>query len=123
MRLRGLAAGLALLLATSAAAEGDPAAGREVFDRYCASCHGRGGAGGGPVGRTLKPPLPPLAGSYRLDADGDGQPGSDADLRRLLLDGAPRYGGSPLMARFPQLEEQPEHLEDVLAFLNTLRRP
>jgi len=35
-------------------------AGRDLFDFYCATCHGRDGKGGGPVAAALKVPPPDL---------------------------------------------------------------
>jgi len=35
-------------------------AGRDLFEFYCASCHGRDGKGGGPVARALNVPPPDL---------------------------------------------------------------
>lgn len=34
--------------------------GRDLFEFYCATCHGRDGTGGGPVAPVLKAPLPDL---------------------------------------------------------------
>jgi mono/diheme cytochrome c family protein len=34
--------------------------GRDLFEFYCATCHGRDGTGGGPVAPALKGPLPDL---------------------------------------------------------------
>jgi mono/diheme cytochrome c family protein len=125
MRRRG-AAWLAVgLFASSPAAAGeaggagDPARGAAFFAEHCVSCHGAGGD----VRRWLvRPPGRLEPGAYRLDADGDGRPGSREDLRRVLLDGAPRYGGSRLMARFPTLAEDPATLADVLAYLEERSR-
>jgi mono/diheme cytochrome c family protein len=124
-----LAAGF-LLAAGAVAAEpldpalGDPERGAEIYAVACASCHGATGRGDGPVGRALDPPLAVLFGtSYRLDADGDGRPGTREDLRLVLLNGAPAYGGSRLMAAFPRLAAEPGELADVLAFVTSQGRP
>jgi mono/diheme cytochrome c family protein len=34
----------------------DPSSGRQMFDAYCASCHGQGGIGNGPAAPALKTP-------------------------------------------------------------------
>ena len=34
--------------------------GKDTFEAYCAPCHGRGGAGDGPVGSVLRTPPPDL---------------------------------------------------------------
>ena len=115
----------ALLAAAGAGADsGDPERGAEIYGLACASCHGPSGQGDGPVGRSLDPPIAALsADSYRLDADGDGRPGTRDDLRLVLLNGAPAYGGSRLMGAYPRLAEEPGELANLLAYLAELDRP
>ena len=36
------------------------AQGKELYTKYCASCHGAGGKGDGPVGKMLTPPASDL---------------------------------------------------------------
>lgn len=43
--------------------------GQELFQRYCAACHGSDARGTGPVARTLNKPVPDLTG---LAASADG---------------------------------------------------
>ena len=60
----------------------DEYAGVETFQRYCASCHGVGGTGDGPVAAAIPIPVPDLT---RLEArDGDS---FDEDLLRKIIDG------------------------------------
>jgi mono/diheme cytochrome c family protein len=56
-----LIAGLALLC-TGLASAGEPVAtsGRELYGQYCASCHGIGGLGDGPVAASLSVEVPDL---------------------------------------------------------------
>ena len=57
-------------------------AGRTHFLRYCASCHGAGGTGDGPVAAAIPIPVPDLT---RLEArDGES---FDEDLLRRIIDG------------------------------------
>jgi mono/diheme cytochrome c family protein len=54
---------LSLLAQASApkkAADASVAAGAEMYQAYCASCHGPKGVGGGPVAQYLKTPVPDL---------------------------------------------------------------
>jgi mono/diheme cytochrome c family protein len=47
--------------------KGSATAGREIFSKYCASCHGKDGKGGGPAAtalRTAPPDLTSLAKRY-----------------------------------------------------------
>jgi mono/diheme cytochrome c family protein len=60
-----LASALALSLLAQApapkkAADASVAAGAEMYQAYCASCHGPKGLGGGPVAQYLKTPVPDL---------------------------------------------------------------
>lgn len=118
-----LASGAVAGSAAADSSEGDARLerGRELFRLSCASCHGPEGRGEGPVGRALREPLRPLApGSYRLDADRDGRAGTRADLELVLVNGAPTYGGSRLMAASPWLTEAPDDLAALLAHLEAL---
>ena len=50
-----MAAGTVLLLLGSGAAEGEVAAGRQLYLRYCSACHGSDGKGDGVVSGFLRP--------------------------------------------------------------------
>lgn len=66
----GLCAGLGLLFVPTASAQTRivyvsaeriiPPSGPEVFEAYCASCHGVAGRGNGPAAALLKAPVPNL---------------------------------------------------------------
>ena len=74
---------LALGVAGGANAQAiDEYAGVETFQRYCASCHGTGGTGDGPVAAAIPIPVPDLT---RLEAR-DGER-FDEDLLRRIIDG------------------------------------
>ena len=108
-----------LALATSAAA--DAAKGKELFAANCSSCHGMTGKGDGPVGAAL--PTPPRdfsVGAFKLDTDGDGKTGTDADLKNIITNGAAQYGGSALMAPLPHLSE--DEIANIIAFIRTLEK-
>jgi mono/diheme cytochrome c family protein len=55
-----LAALAALAPAAVGAADYSTASGAELYHRFCASCHGKSGAGDGPVSRSLAVALPDL---------------------------------------------------------------
>jgi mono/diheme cytochrome c family protein len=55
-----------LAAARSPARAAEPASGELLYRRYCASCHGVGGRGDGPVAGALQPPPSDLT---RLDSD------------------------------------------------------
>jgi mono/diheme cytochrome c family protein len=109
----------ALVLASGASA-GDPAAGKKVYDVNCASCHGPDGKADGPLGQALKPPPRNFAaGEFKFDADKSGTPGEDADLTLVIQKGALNFGGSPLMAAWPTLDDA--QIADVIAYIRSLK--
>jgi mono/diheme cytochrome c family protein len=111
----------ALMFTPAAAFAGDAAAGKVVFDANCLSCHGATGAGDGPVGAALQPPPRNFAvGDFAFDTDGDGEKGTDADLKNVITKGGMAYGGSPLMAPWPMLSET--DIDNVIAFIQTLKQ-
>jgi cytochrome c oxidase cbb3-type subunit III len=77
------------------------AAGREVYDQYCAVCHGD--QGGGTVGPNLTDP-------YWVHG------GAPLDLHRIVVDGVPAKG---MAAWGNQLG--PTRVQNVVAYLLTLR--
>jgi mono/diheme cytochrome c family protein len=112
------AAALIGLLVPPVAAAGDPAAGKPLFEANCATCHGTSGKGDGPVGIALQPrPRDFTQADFLYDTDGDGQKGTDADLKNIITNGAAKYGGSPLMAPWPTLT--PQQIENIIAYVRT----
>ena len=72
----------------------------------CASCHGAAGAGDGVAGAALTPkPRSFVTGDYKYDTDGDGKPGTEADISNVILNGAQKYGGSMFMVGRPDIVE------------------
>lgn len=85
------AAALALLAAIPAAAQ-EPAdeRGRQVYDRWCASCHGFEGAGDGPAaGYMLPRPRDFTRGLYQIRTTAGGELPTDDDLMRIIDEGMP----------------------------------
>ena len=125
-RLKGTAILLAALgtaaISTQAMA-GDAAAGKALYDGKgaCASCHGATGGGDGPAAAALNPkPASFAAGSFRLDTDGDGKTGTDADLANVIHNGAGQYGGNPAMpgrADFSDAE-----IANLIAYIRSLKK-
>jgi mono/diheme cytochrome c family protein len=115
-----LSAIVALSLPVAALASGDAAAGKALFNTNCMSCHGPGGQGDGPVAAALSPKPRDLSkGEFNFDTDKDGKPGSDADIKGVIKNGAAAYGGSPLMAPWPALSDA--DLDNLVAFIRTLK--
>ncbi len=120
LALLGLAGGL--LGASPALAEGDAEAGKQSYQTFCFACHGATGKGDGPAGAALNPkPRDFSTGDFKYDADGDGKPGTDADLALILKNGAAKYGGSAVMTAWsPPLTDA--QVADVIAFIRTLKK-
>jgi mono/diheme cytochrome c family protein len=115
-----LAAALALAPATVQAA-GDAAAGKTTYTQFCVTCHGESGKGDGPVGKALTPPPRDFTkGDFKFDADKDGKPGTDADLKGVITKGAGAYGGNQLMAPWGHLPAS--DVDNLIAYIRTLKQ-
>lgn len=112
----------ALALAAPAAfAAGDAAAGKKNYDTLCFTCHGAAGKGDGPAGAALTPPPRDFSiGDFKFDADKNGTPGEDTDLKLVIKNGAGAYGGNPSMAPWGHLSEQ--DVDDLVAYVRSLKK-
>jgi mono/diheme cytochrome c family protein len=118
----GLAFALTMGLGAAAHAA-DAAAGKAVYTGKgtCWTCHGQAGKGDGPAGKALNPaPRDFSVGAFKFDADKDGKPGTDADLKLVITKGAAAFGGSPLMVAWGALS--PKEVDDVIAYIRTLHK-
>ncbi len=115
-------AAVTTLLAPASALAGDAEAGKTAYTTNCVSCHGETGKGDGPVGQVLQPPPRDFAaGDFKIDADGDGKPGSDADLKAVISKGAGAFGGNQMMAAWGGLLSD-EDIDNVVAYIRTLKK-
>jgi len=115
------ALGLAALLVPSIAQAGDAEAGKNTYTMFCVTCHGESGKGDGPVGMALQPPPRDFtSGDFKFDADGDGKPGTDADLKAVITEGAGKFGGSELMAPWSSLAES--DIDNLIAHIHSLKQ-
>ena len=112
---------LALLIAPSAFAAGDAAAGKKNYDMLCFTCHGSTGTGNGPAAAALNPPPRDFSkGEFKFDADKNGKAGEDADLKLVIKNGAGTYGGNPAMAPWGHLADK--DLDDLIAYVRSLKK-
>ncbi len=114
-----LAAGLVLaVVAAAAPAEAvaqDVEAGREIYDRWCAECHGADGEGDGPAARRMLPrPRDFTEARYQIRTTSSGSLPTDGDLMRALDHGLP----GTTMPGWPNLSQSER--EDVVAYLKSL---
>ena len=123
---RFLMTGLACVLSSgiaSAALAGDAVAGKAVFTGRgtCWTCHGQAGKGDGPAGKALNPPPRDFSvGAFKFDADKNGKPGEDADLKLVITKGAGAFGGNMAMAPWGHLSAK--EIDDVIAYVRTLKK-
>ncbi|MGA1193751.1 MAG: c-type cytochrome [Kiritimatiellia bacterium] len=114
-----MAAGV-MLAANGARAEeefkitGDPAKGEAAYKMYCVVCHGAAGAGDG-VGAAALNPKP------RALNDKDYMEGlTDAHIFKVIKEGGPSVGLSPMMTAWGAVLKTDEAVHDVAAYVKTL---
>jgi len=94
---------------------GDPARGRQVYERYCVQCHGARADGAGEVARWSQPrPRDFRQGVFKFSSTPYGFLPTTADLERVIQDGL--YGTR--MPPFAALSTRERR--DVIAYLQTL---
>ncbi len=72
------------------AQDGDLARGQEVYDRWCASCHGFDGAGEGPAAAYMLPrPRDFTGGLYQIRTTTGGELPTDDDILHVIDEGMP----------------------------------
>lgn len=108
---RCLRPGLVLLLVVAVPAlvlaAGDAAAGKAVYDKKCATCHGKEGEGKDAIAKMMKVEMRPL-GSKEVQAK------SDAELGKTITEGTGK------MKAVVGLSEA--DVANVIAFVRTLKK-
>jgi len=104
----------ALLLMALVATQ-DTSAGKQVYTKWCAGCHGDNGAGDGPGARHMIPPPRDFTGAvYQIRSTASGQLPIDADLLRSIDEGLP---GTAMPGWKTRLSDRQRR--DVLAYIKT----
>jgi len=96
-----------ILMVTPAFAAGNAAAGKEVYAKKCASCHGTAGEGKDTVAKMLKVELRNL-GSAEVQSK------TDADLKKAIMEGTGKMKGVAGM--------DAKSTDDVVAYVRTLKK-
>ena len=108
---RWLTPGLTLVLLVAAPllllGAGDAAAGKAVYDKKCATCHGPNGEGKEAIAKMMKVEMHPL-GSKEVQAK------SDADLGKIITEGT---GKMKAVAGLSAAD-----VANVVAFVRTLKK-
>ena len=91
----------------------DPEEGRAHYALYCATCHGATGRGDGLVAASLDPKPANHADAAYMGAL------SDEHIFRVIKEGGPAVGKSPLMAAWGGTLSD-EQIRDLVAFIRTL---
>src|SRR5213080_2633179 len=93
----------------------DTTAGKVVYAKWCAGCHGDGGAGDGPAAAHMLPRPRNFTGAiYKIRTTASGQLPTDADLMRAIDEGLP---GSAMPAWKGRLSDAERR--DVAAYIKT----
>jgi mono/diheme cytochrome c family protein len=94
----------------------DAAAGKEIYEQYCALCHGPQGKGDGSLSANLDPkPRNHTDGAYMNAL-------SDAHLLKVIGGGGAAAGLSPIMPAWGAILSA-QQIQDVVAFVRTLAMP
>ena len=104
-------AALLVLPALARADTGDATKGKPIYSAQCVTCHGKTGAGDGPVGKGLSP-KPKAFSAGNLD--------SDDKLFKVIKLGGKANGLSKDMDAYPALTDQ--QIWDVIAYIKTLAK-
>jgi mono/diheme cytochrome c family protein len=94
----------------------DAAAGEEIYQQYCALCHGPQGKGDGSLSANLDPrPRNHTDGAYMNAL-------TDAHLLKVVGEGGGAAGLSPIMPAWKGILSA-QQIQDVIAFVRTLAVP
>jgi mono/diheme cytochrome c family protein len=100
-----------VLPSVAGAAAGDAQKGKPLYAAQCLVCHGKTGAGDGPVGKGLTPKPKPFAAGRLLP---------DEQLFKIIKFGGKANGLSKDMDAYLALSDQ--QIWDVVAYLKTLAK-
>src|SRR5256885_13640968 len=93
----------------------DTTAGRVVYVKWCAGCHGDGGAGDGVAAAHMLPrPRNFTGGLYKIRTTASGQLPTDADLLRAIDEGLPGSAMPGWRTRLSDAERR-----NVMAYIKT----
>jgi mono/diheme cytochrome c family protein len=110
-----IAAGIALLTAHRSLSAQDTTAGKAVYGKWCAGCHGDAGDGAGPAAKYMLPRPRDFRGAiFKIRTTASGQLPTDADLARTIDQGLPGTAMPEWKTRLSAQERR-----DVQAYIKT----
>ena len=98
---------IAVLLSVTPLLAADTAAGKDLYGKKCASCHGVAGEGKDSIAKMFKVEMNHL-GSKEVQAK------SDADLKKIILEGGGKMKGVK--------DIDAKNADDLVAYLRTLAK-
>ena len=87
---------------------------KQLYEQTCALCHGTGGKGDGPTSQSLEPKPADLTVVVKKK--------SDAYLTKLITEGGPGVGKSPLMPSYKGILND-EQVRSVIQYVKRLAAP
>ena len=106
---------ISALLVVTVLVTQDTSAGKQVYQKWCAGCHGDQGAGDGAAAKHMIPPPRDFTGAiYQIRSTASGQLPTDADLLRSIDEGLP---GTAMPGWNTSLSDRERR--DVLAYIKT----
>ena len=100
----------ALFLAAGPSSAADSAKGKQVYDTYCATCHGPTGLGDGIAAAALDPKPRDLSSAAILETY------TDEYLVNVITNGGAAVGKSPMMTAWSGIIS-PEDIDNVVAHI------
>ena len=90
----------------------DVAAGAKLFTKYCLTCHGKNGEGNGPASAALKPK------PRNFHNAKDFKSKNDDDLFKVISNGGPAMGLSPMMVGWKTTLKEPQ-IRQLIAYVRS----
>ena len=100
---------------TGPAESADVEAGKALYEQRCAPCHGPDGKANTPTAKALQPPPRDHTDGAYMNAL------SDEHLFRVIKEGGPAVGKSPIMP--PQFDLKDDQMQNLMVFIRTLAVP
>ena len=89
---------------------------KRTFMTVCATCHGADGSGNGPAAESLNPkPRNYTDPAWQASV-------TDADLKKIILEGGQAVGKSPMMPAQVQLRDKPDVVNELVMIIRGFAR-